>query len=339
VPTTSDLSRPRRARPLLVFAFLLSLSCSAGAQPSPDAAFQEGLRHYEAKSYAAATEVWERLLVVVGEEKSGKVLYNLGLAYEAAGDATRALDRFEAFGRWVDKRPSNEQMAKKRAEAEGRVKAIKASHGAILVTPPASGALVLVRIGPLLPRPAGTAVWMRPGRYEVEIGAGTSFSRTTSCEVRAGEVAEIPAKVPTTPAPPPPPEVASSVAPPPPASAAPPAAIVPPEPKTRFPTVEVVVLGSITLASVAVPLFLRSAANDRRDDAEALGVTSSRYPRARNDFDESRNLYYASIALPAAFAALTIGVSAFYRPARKATLSGFVLPDGTGGGARGRIAW
>src|SRR5579864_5604970 len=75
------------------------------ASPEHDAAFKSGLAHFEQADYVGAIQTWESLLATIGEERGHKVLYNLGLAYEAIGDVTHAIERFRAFERQVAARP------------------------------------------------------------------------------------------------------------------------------------------------------------------------------------------------------------------------------------------
>src|SRR5262245_24806229 len=100
---------PDRLLGAAAFAFVLTTAttpCLAAEPTSPehDAIFRNGLDQYARGNTVAAIATWENLLSTLGEERAYKVLYNLGLAYQATGDVTRAIERYRAFLKQAGKR-------------------------------------------------------------------------------------------------------------------------------------------------------------------------------------------------------------------------------------------
>ena len=289
------------ARWLLIAALALATPLPAFAQQPPtqaesDATFARGLALYDAKDFAGAAAGWEGLLASMGEAKGWKVLYNLGLAYESALDPTRAVERYDAFLRTVEKepRPLPASLEDRRQDATDRSRALKATHGAVRVHAPPSGA-VLVRIGDLPPRVAPFTAYVRPGHLQVEVGSGGPAPRHIEVDVAAGITADVDAGA----APPPAPTATAPVRPPP----------TPQEPERSFPTVLVLVGAGLTVASVALPVGLNARAQTKREEAEKLGQGHTDYAAARDDFDSARTLYYVSYGAPALLGAATIAIA------------------------------
>jgi hypothetical protein len=234
------------------------------AQPAPasadaEATFKRGLDAFDARDYLGAAAIWEPLTTPAGGAR-WKVLYNLGLAYQSAGDAARAVERFEAFAASAEREPSRPpELEERRLDALERARTLRAgmSSAAPIVAPPASSALPP---GPAAPAPATPVVAPGP--------------TTTS----------------------------------PPFSSTPDS--VPP-PRRSFPTAWVLVGAGLTAASVALPLALRSEAEDARAEAEGLGAGHTGYADARDDYDSARSTYQAAWALPAALGAITAGIAIY----------------------------
>jgi len=296
---------PRRSRwafgPLiaLLLGLLPALPARAQAPPSSaetDATFSRGLSLFDAKDYAGAAAVWEGLLASVGEAKGWKVFYNLGLAYEAALDATRAIERYDAFLRAVEREPMPLPAAleDRKQDAADRSRALKATHGAVRVHSPASGERVMVRVDDTPPRAAPFTAYARPGPLLVEVGVGGPRPRRVDVNLAAGITSDVDAT--ESPIAPPPPPSTHGTAPPPP-------------PPSSFPTVWVVTGAGLTAASIALPIALNARAASKREDAEKLGVGHTDYAAARDEFDSARTLYYASYAVPALLGAVTVAIA------------------------------
>ena len=114
----------------LAFAFALALGATVGtarAADTPpsaehDAAFRNGLDQFAHGNNAGAIATWESLLGTLGEERGYKVLYNLGLAYQAIGDVTHAIERYRAFVKQVGRRADvSSDLAGRAADAQKRL--------------------------------------------------------------------------------------------------------------------------------------------------------------------------------------------------------------------------
>ncbi|MEJ7732257.1 MAG: hypothetical protein WKG00_24005 [Polyangiaceae bacterium] len=234
------------------------------AQPAPasadaEATFKRGLDAFDARDYLGAAAIWEPLTTPAGGAR-WKVLYNLGLAYQSAGDAARAIDRFEAFAASAEREASRPpELEERRLDALERARTLRAgmSSAPPIAAPPPSSALPP---GPAAPAPATPVV----------------------------------AAAPVTTSPPP--------------SSTPDSA---PLPRRSFPTAWVLVGAGLTAASVALPLVLRSEAEDARADAEDLGAGHTGYAAARDDYESARSTYQAAWALPAALGAITAGIAVY----------------------------
>jgi tetratricopeptide (TPR) repeat protein len=250
------------------------------------AVFEQGLAAYEAGNFVAATQSWERLLATVGDERAYKVGYNLGLAYEKLGDATRAVERLQVFADRAASEPNREAaLEERRQDALERIRAIKATHGALAVAPAPPGQVVLVRVGSAEPRPAGFTVYLAPGPHEIELNAGTTRASKRRVELVAGKVTEIALDTPkpsTPSAPPPPPRATRS-----------------------FPTAWLVGGAIATAASFALPIGFAFDTKSKRDSAGAISTSDPRYPVAVGDFEDARTRYEVSYILPAALAVAT----------------------------------
>jgi tetratricopeptide (TPR) repeat protein len=116
--------------PLVARADAPPAPAPAQGQVDPAELFKRGLDLYEAKDYAGAAMLWERLVELVGDARGWKVLYNLGLAYEQAGDAKRAIERYEAFIQHVAEQtePLSRELEERRQDAAERAQALKAKN-------------------------------------------------------------------------------------------------------------------------------------------------------------------------------------------------------------------
>jgi tetratricopeptide (TPR) repeat protein len=300
-------SRPRRLEVALVAllawaswalpAFAQAPPPKAPAQSADDESmFRRGLSLYDSGNYSGAIATWEALRQSIGEQRGWKILYNLGLAYQAMGDATRAIERFDAFLREAAQRDVQ--------DAGDRMHALEASHGAVVVRAPASGATVMTRVGSGDERPAGYTLWLSPGEHEVEVGSGTSRAHRVKVTVTAGGTVEVPTDDAAPPTPSSAPSPSPSASPAPAASAAP-----SPAPSTRegghFPTAWVLVGAGLTVASAALPIALGLRASSLSQNAKDMGPGSTSYGTAVTDFQSARTLYYASYVVPGLLAAAT----------------------------------
>lgn len=299
----------RHLRTLTMSVALLTVTAPVRAQgdaePPPsgdpmeyDSVFKDGVARFEAADYLGAIAIWERLLGTLGDREGFKVLYNLGLAYQAAGDATRAVERLELFLRRAAESPdaTTERMIERTQDAKERIAAIKASTLELVVEAATSSRTVLVRVDARPPQPAGFTLHLAPGAHEVELDVGAEGAEIVPVEGKAGQ------RVVLTP------RSGEPVAPPPPSVSPPPL-----EPavndESDFPTGWVVAGAALTAASFALPIALLARADGKRDDAAALGAGHTGYAEAREDFDSARTAYHVSYLVPAVLGAATITIA------------------------------
>jgi hypothetical protein len=297
----------------------VALTCfvrTASAQgPEHDAAFKSGLDQYNHGNNVGAITTWESLLGTLGEERGFKVLYNLGLAYQAIGDATHAIERYRAFVKQVNARPdAPRDLAERAADAQSRLDQLERTHGAVNVRAPTRGGLVLTRVGTSEPRVAGFVVWLAPGKHDIELFVGTDHVKKVSVDVVAGRTVDLDTSPPETAAAPAPP--VSSGAPPPAAGAA------SPEPRSNT---WIWIGAAATVASFALPIATYAVASSEKDDATALGRGNSSYADARDSFERWKTVHYVSYALPATLALATI-IYVVARPS--ATTKVAIAPSG-----------
>jgi len=268
-----------------------------------DAVFKRGFERYESDDYLGAARVWEQLLGTMGEDRGYKILYNLGLAYQAAGDASRAVERFDSFIQHLaaQTEPVTGPLEERRQDAAARMQAIKKSHGAVVVAPPARGGPRMVTVGAAAPRLAGFTVYLAPGAHRIEIGSGTPEARVISVDVKAGArttVDTTPEAEDVRPAVTPAPNGPTRPLPPEKADDAP-----------AFPTVWVLLGAGLTAASVAFPVVMHFRAVDAREEAETLPVGHSGYTNGKESFEGARDASQLSWILPAALGAITVGIA------------------------------
>jgi hypothetical protein len=166
--------------------------------------FKQGMDRYKAGAPAEAIGYWEPIYRELGEQKGYRLAYDLGIAYEELGDATRAADRLQSFLAEVDARRGRSEtlaaiVAKEEGDARQRMADLVATKGRISVqagTPPAAA-----QVDAGEPRLAGFVAWVTPGDHAVTFAPGTPQQETKSVTVHAGEKVDV---TPSPPAPPPP---------------------------------------------------------------------------------------------------------------------------------------
>lgn len=290
-----------------LLAGLLFSRAALAADPAPtpeqEAVFRSGLAEYEKGNRANAVATWENLLATLGEGRGFKILYNLGVAYQASGDVTRAIERYRAFVAQVKQRENvGKDLDHRAADASSRLAQLESSHGAVEVRAPRSGPVVLTRVGTGEPRPAGYIVWLAPGSHRIELRVGTQDLDSKQITVEAGKTSVIETSPPEEPPKP------VALAP------APTAAATPPPSSGPSPLVWVGV--GVTLASVSLPISTFFVAESKRDDASSLSRTSAAYAGAKDTFDTWRTLHYASYAVPVVLAGVTLAYALLSRPSR-----------------------
>lgn len=219
------------------------------------------------------------------------MLYNLGLAYEAAGDRPRAVERFESFVRRVGEQPGEQppEIEARRQDAVDRANAIRPKLGTLRVRRAVTGERVAIRVGDAPPRDAPLEQYLEPGVYRVQMGEGAR-AVTRRVELSAGETQDLAARLL------PPPRPRPAPLPPPPA---------------RDPLVHpgVLIGGAIlTVSSVSLPVGLFFRAKALRADAEEIPRVLPGYGPAAEAYEDARTAYLASWAVPSVLGAVTLGL-------------------------------
>jgi hypothetical protein len=274
------------------------------ASPEHDAAFRSGLDQYAHGNNVGAIATWESLLGTLGEERGYKVLYNLGLAYQAIGDVTRAIERFSAFVKQVGARSDvPRELAERAADAQSRLEQLERAYGAVDVHAPTHGGLVLTRIGTSEPRAAGYVVWLAPGHHDLELYVGTDHVKKVRLDVVQGKKLDVDTSEPE--------GAATSGAP-----ATAPSAARPTDAGARSgersrDDTWIWIGAGATVVSCAVPLTFFALASGAHSHAESLGPGSRDYAGARDTFGTWRTLQYVSYALPIGLGLATLGYVIF----------------------------
>jgi hypothetical protein len=299
---------------LLVFALVATAPCAAWAQPGArtsdaaetDALFKKGLGQFDSGDNAGAIATWERLLTMLDEDRAWKLLFNLGLAYQAAGDATRAVERYEGFLHKMAEQPGRPkpELEARRVEVVERVRKIKATHGGVRVLAHPTRD-VMVKVDDSAPRATGFTAYLLPGDHVVEVQPGTPQARRIPVRAVAATTTDVETAEPASPQPPPPVTPTPTPTPPPP-RAAQPRAVSRPAEAHSFPTGWLVAGAVVTAASTALPIALGVAAKSKKDDAIALGAGHTGYRSAVDDFRSARTLYEVSWVVPAVLATATV---------------------------------
>jgi hypothetical protein len=283
--------------------------------------FEEGLARFRANDMGGAVALWTPIVEQLGDERAYRLLFNLGVAHEALGDATGAADHYERFLARVEARASAgaggapADVLSFRDEARRRLAALKAKYGRVRVASE-RGVLVAVRVGGAS-GPSGRTYYVAPGAHDVVLRAGAAEGEERRRVVlRAGELVEVAPR-------PSPGEAARVVV----VSAPPP----PPREPPYSPWV-VAAAGGVTIASLVVPLLARGAAvavaERYYDPLTPVGERAA----VAADYEGARARYAWSWALPGALGAGTGALAAYYffgaRPRRAAAGVGFGGPAG-----------
>jgi hypothetical protein len=296
----------RRLSEIVIAAAILVTPAFAEAQEPPPAAdpldayrerFRAGLEKYKAGAYADAIVVWEAIYREIGPDQGYRLAFNLARAHDKFGDFTRAAEHYEAYAREVQRRRDagatiEENVAKQETEARLRLAELATTRGRIRVE--AGESPLIVRIDSGEPRLAGFVAYVAPGKHTVTFGTGKDAPRV-EVDVKEGEAVV---------AAPPPPEVPKPPDPPPPVRY-----------ETTFerPFSGAVVLagGIATVASLAVPIVTYANASAIRDDYESATTREAQLP-LQSDYESSRSLTYATLAIPITLGVATAALAAWW---------------------------
>lgn len=275
----------------LLLALLLAAAPARAelSESEADDLFQRGLTAFDQGGHTQAVELWEKLVLEGDPARVWRVLYNLGLAYEALGDRPRALMRFEAFSRSVGEQPGSLpiEFEGRRQDAVERSARIRPNVSMLRIAASTTGERVRVRINGEAPRDAPFATYLEPGAVALEMGDGVR-KVTREITLEKGQLFTL---------------TATQLPPPPPPPPKPPPPYRPPVPVSLL-----ILGGSLSAATLALPAGLFVRAQGLRDDAEALSLSAPQYPARRDAYEQARTVYLGSWAVPATLAAATLAL-------------------------------
>ncbi len=315
----------RRLSELTVVATLVAAAGAARAAPPPATSmddpmdqyrerFKLGMDRYRAGAVAEAIGHWEPIYRELGEQKGYRLAYDLGVAYEELGDATRAAERLQSFLAEVDARRARGDtvptlVIKDETDARTRVAGLMATKGRIHVEGGAQPRAAQVDASE--PRLAGFVAWVTPGEHTVTFAPGAPEQQSQTVVVHAGESVDV------TPAPAPPPSPTATL--PEPSTPAPPSTalpLAPPPVVTRrqterpLPFSLVLVGGGLTVAAgvVSVPLEAHAWTLRNRYAGEEPTVPSA----DRSSFENARTWAYVTVGSAIGLATVTAGLATWY---------------------------
>jgi hypothetical protein len=279
--------------------------------------FKQGMDRYKAGAFTEAIGYWEPIYGELGEQRGYRLAYNLGVAYQELGDATRAAEHLQSFLSQVDARRTRNEaqpglVAKEEADAKDRIAALTAAKGRIRVDPGSPPRAV--QVDAMDARLAAFVAWVNPGQHTVTFAPGTPTAEVKTLEMHAGELVDVaPSPAPTAPPVPIAPPVAtpvasSSTAPPPlaPAAASSPSASEAPHPP--FSPVLLVVTGGLAVAAGVAAIPLDNSAWSARN--RALGEATNT-PDA-SSFYTARSWAYGAIGVGVGLGVVTAALATWY---------------------------
>jgi heme exporter protein D len=302
----SDLRRIALA--LALAAAAASAQATARADDALDPLrerFRTGMESYRSGRFADAILVWEAIYRELGPTAGYRLAFNLGRAYDAYGDSTRAAEHYQTYlGEVARRRERGESIEanveKQEAESRERLEALAATKARIQV--PSGDRVVLVQIDNAEPRAAGFVAYVAPGAHRIVFAPGKDEVRR-EIEVRQGELVEVPVPAPAT-QPPLPVKPA-------PAALAPPTTTWETRTERPFSPVVVWVAGGVTVLSLVVPAVTYGSALSIKSDYDDASARDDKERLAR-DYEDARSAAYVSLVAPAACAAVTAGLFAWW---------------------------
>lgn len=260
--------------------------------------FRKGMDAYAAGDFAGAIVTWQAIYSELGKERGYRLAFNLGRAYDAYGDASRAAELYGAYldevatrrGRGESLPPIVERQA---TDANERLVELVRTRGRLRV--PQGKTPVEVRIDGGAPRLAGFSVLLTPGKHVLVFGTGDSELRR---EVVLAEGQEQTVEPPAKP---------EARAPEPRA----PAPLVETRTTRPFSPVWIFVGAGATALSVLIPALQYSRAVSIASEHDASADALER-ERLAAEYSGAKTGAYATLSIPFVLGAATIGLGAAF---------------------------
>ncbi len=157
---------PRLLPILFAAALVLAPAAARAGSPEAEALFQEGLRHMDAKEYAAACPLFERSEAL---EPAVGALYQLGDCYVAMGRTASAWSRFDAAAKMAG--ALKDDVRAKAARGRAEALATRLVYVVVAVDHEVAGLVVTVRDAPVPRSSWGLPVPVDPGTFSVRATA------------------------------------------------------------------------------------------------------------------------------------------------------------------------
>jgi hypothetical protein len=276
--------------------------------------FKLGMESYRAGAVTEAIGHWEPIYRELGDQKGYRLAYDLGVAYEQLGDATRAAERLQSFLAEVDARRGRGEtipalVVKDEADARARLAGLTATKGRIHVE--AGPQPRAAQVDASDPRLAGFVAWVTPGEHTVTFGPGAADQQSESVVVHAGERLDVaPARVPAPTPVPAPPDTPAPTMPVAPVPAPVPPPVTKHETSRPFPAIVPVIGGGLAVAVgiAAVPVDLHAWTLRNRYLGELPTIPSS----DRQSFETARTWAYVTVGGAIGLATVTAGLATWY---------------------------
>jgi len=274
--------------------------------------FKQGMDRYQAGAFNEAVGYWEPIYGELGEQRGYRLAYNLGVAYEELGDATKGAERLQSFLAQAQARRDRGEaqptiVQKEESDARQRLTALTEAKGRIHVDPGEPPRAV--QVDAMAPRLTAFVAWVNPGQHSVTFAPGTPGAESKTVEVHAGEQIEV------APSPAPP---ASVPQPGPPAASPPtaPAQVPPIEPGSMrhetvhpFPAALIFVAGGLTVVAGIASIPLDASAWSTRNHA----LSESPVPAGdSSSFYTARSWAYGMIGTTVGLGVVTAALASWY---------------------------